>query len=162
MERDEIYDNDKLDDEKDEDTLKDRFLTFKIGDEDYGVELCYVTEIIGIQKITQVPEMPNYVKGVINLRGRVVPVLDVRIRFLIEPRGYDEETCVIVVTVSDTEVGLVVDTVNEVVTITDLQISPPPNLTKGDASRFIRGMGKINDEVKILLNINKLLYDRTD
>src|SRR5689334_21386438 len=84
---------------QDEDTQKDKFLTFHLGDEDYGIEIRHVTEIIGIQKITVIPEMPAYIKGVINLRGKIIPVMDVRLRFKLDARAYDERTCVVVVNI---------------------------------------------------------------
>lgn len=149
---DDLYDDD-------EDTQKDKFLTFHLAGEDYGIEIAYVTEIIGIQKITDVPDMPDFVKGVINLRGKVIPVMDVRRRFNLEERDYDERTCIIVVDMNDAAVGLVVDKVNEVADIPEDQIEPPPRTGKDTSSRFIHGMGKIEDEVKILLKVDKLLFD---
>jgi purine-binding chemotaxis protein CheW len=140
-----------------EDTQRDLFLTFHLGGEDYGMEICHVTEIVGIQKITEIPDMPIYIKGVINLRGRVIPVMDVRIRFGLPEREYDERTCVIVVCVGETTTGLVVDRVNEVSEIPASQIEPTPNT--GTAGSYIQGMGKINNEVKILLDMEKLFGD---
>jgi len=160
---DEEFENENdIFDETDEDTLKDRFLTFDIGNNDYGIEICYITEIIGIQPITEIPGMPKYLKGVINLRGTVVPVVDVRIRFEMPERKYDEKTCVIIVHINDTDIGLVVDDVSEVVDIPEHNILPPPAVNKGRASRFINGMGKIDERVSILLDINKLLYDKSN
>ena len=140
-----------------EDTQKDKFLTFQLGKEDYGIEIKHVTEIVGIQKITDVPDMPDFIRGVINLRGQVIPVMDVRLRFKMEPREYDDRTCVVVVNIKGTAIGLVVDTVNEVADISAEQISPPPKVNT-DESRYILGMGKINNEVKILLEVDKLIY----
>ncbi len=142
----------------DEDTQKDKYLTFHIGTEDYGISIAYVTEIIGIQSITEIPEMPDFIKGVINLRGKVIPVMDVRIRFKMPPREYDERTCIIVVEIDGTSVGMVVDTVNEVADIPEDQVEPPPK-SKRKGGSFIQGLGKIDKEVKILLDINKILYD---
>lgn len=150
---------DELFDEENEDTQKDKYLTFQLGDEDYGIEIRHVTEIIGIQKITEVPDMPDFVKGVINLRGQVIPVMDVRTRFQMEARDYDDRTCVIVVRINDSAIGLVVDTVNEVADIPEDAVSPPPMVSKGEGSRYLQGMGKIGDEVKILLDVNRLLHD---
>jgi len=149
----------ELDFNDDEDTQKDKFLTFHLAGEDYGIEIAHVLEIIGIQKITEVPDMPAYVKGVINLRGSVIPVMDVRLRFKLEERAYDERTCIIVVEVNGTSVGLVVDQVNEVADIPESQIEPAPQTRKSASSRFIQGMGKINEEVKILLKVEQLLLD---
>jgi len=140
-----------------EDTQKGKFLTFHIADEDYGIEIRYVTEIIGIQSITDVPDMPNYIKGVINLRGNVIPVMDVRQRFNLPEKAYEERTCIVVVNVDDKTVGLVVDKVNEVVDIPEGNIEPPPR-TKAESGQYIQGMGKIDEEVKILLDVLKLLY----
>jgi purine-binding chemotaxis protein CheW len=142
----------------DEDTQKDKYLTFHIGTEDYGISIAYVTEIIGIQSITEIPEMPDFIKGVINLRGKVIPVMDVRTRFKLPPREYDERTCIIVVEIDGTSVGLVVDTVNEVADIPEDQIEPPPQ-TKRKGGSYIQGIGKIDKDVKILLDIKKILYE---
>lgn len=144
---------------EDEDTQKGKFLTFHLANEDYGIEIRYVTEIIGIQKITEVPDMPEFVKGVINLRGKVIPVMDVRMRFLLPPREYNDRTCIVVVNVNGTAVGLVVDEVSEVADIPENQIEPPPRASRTSSSRYIQGMGKIGQDVKILLDVNHLLYD---
>lgn len=145
--------------EESEDTQKDKFLTFRIANEDYGLDIRHVTEIIGIQKITQVPDMPDYVKGVINLRGKVIPIMDVRIRFHLEPRDYDDRTCIVVVNVNDNAVGLVVDTVKEVADIPAENIEPAPKGNAGVGHQYIMGLGKIGDEVKILLDVERLLYE---
>ena len=146
-------------DEDDEDTQKDKYLTFHLHGEDYGLEIRFVTEIIGIQKITRVPDMPPYLKGIINLRGKVIPVMDVRARFKMPEKEYDERTCIIVVNVDEIAIGLVVDKVQEVVDIPEAQVEPPPESRRGKSSPFLQGMGKIGAEVKILLNVEKLLYD---
>lgn len=150
---------DDLYDEDEEDTLKDRYLTFRIGGEEYGIEILYVIEVIGIQKITEVPDMPDYVKGVINLRGQVIPVMDVRTRFHMESREVDERTCIVVVSIKDNSVGLVVDAVNEVAEIPEKNVSPPPSVARAASSRYLKGLGKINDEVRILLDVDKLLFE---
>ena len=142
-----------------EDTLKNMYLTFRLGNEDYGIEIRYVTEIVGMQKITEVPDMPPFVKGVVNLRGQVIPVLDMRLRFHMESRPYDERTCIVVVNINTAQVGLVVDTVNEVRDIDDEQISPPPKTAGADSAQYIQGMGKVNEEVIILLEGQRLLYE---
>ncbi len=145
--------------EENEDTQKDKYLTFHLAGEDYGIEIRYVIEIIGIQKITEVPDMPPFIRGVINLRGKVIPVMDVRARFSIEDRAYDDRTCIIVVNIEGTEVGLVVDEVSEVADIPEKNVEPPPRTGKSTGSRYIQGMGKIGEEVKILLDVQKLLFD---
>ncbi len=150
---------DDLYDEEDEDTQKDKYLTFHLGREVYGIEIYYVIEIVGIQKITEVPDMPDFVKGVINLRGQIIPVMDVRTRFRMVQREYDDRTCVIVVRFDETTIGLVVDTVDEVADIPENDISPSPRIGDKKGSRYIKGMGRTGDEVKILLNVNRLLFD---
>ncbi|MGD0094369.1 MAG: chemotaxis protein CheW [Planctomycetota bacterium] len=147
-----------LEDEE-EDAQKDKYLTFRIVNEDYAIEIAHVTEIVTAQKITEVPDMPEYLKGVINLRGQVVPVVDVRTRFRLPPRPYDERTCFVVVRLQDLNVGLAVDTVCEVLIIPAAQVSPPPKLSKGPGSRYVKGLGKSGDTVKILLDVGKLLLD---
>ena len=154
---DALLDDDLYDD--DEDTQKDKFLTFHLAGEDYGIDIAFVTEIIGIQKITEVPDMPAYIKGVINLRGKVIPVMDVRTKFKIEPREYDERTCIVVVDINETSIGLVVDEVSEVVDIPESQVEPPPQTSKDSSSRYLKGMGKIGDDVKILLAVDKILFE---
>jgi len=153
-----IGQEDLYDDEDDEDAQKDKFLTFTVGKEDYGLEIIHVTEIVGIQKITEVPDMPRYIKGVINLRGKVIPVMDVRRRFQLEDGDYDDRTCIVVVTINSTAVGLVVDKVREVSDIPSSQIEPPPNVSEGNRQQYIKGLGKVEEEVKILLDTEKLLH----
>ncbi|RPF49938.1 CheW protein [Thermodesulfitimonas autotrophica] len=147
------------DEDENEDTQEDKFLTFVLADEEYGIEIRYVTEIIGMQKITEVPDVPPYIRGVINLRGKVIPVMDVRLRFGLPERPYDERTCIVVINVAEQAVGLIVDRVSEVLDIPKSEIEPPPQVKKGSGSRFIEGLGKVGDTVKILLNAGKLLFD---
>lgn len=150
----------ELKDEDDvDDAMANRYLLFHMGDEDYGIGIEFVIEIIGLQRITEVPDMPAYVKGVINLRGQVIPVVDVRLRFGLEKKKYTERTCVIVVDVGGMQLGLIVDGVSEVQEIPESKISTPPEIHKCAANQFIEGMGRINNEVKILLNMNKLLFE---
>ncbi|APG25235.1 MAG: chemotaxis protein CheW [Syntrophotalea acetylenica] len=140
-----------------EDTQKDKYLTFSLADEVYAIDICYVTEIIGILKITKVPDMPSFIKGVINLRGKVIPVMDVRARFGLPAREYDERTCVVVVNVVDNAMGLVVDRVNEVMDIPAGQVEPPPASKGSGRGKYVKGIGKVEDEVKILLDVECLV-----
>ncbi len=144
--------------EEAEDTLEGKFLTFALGGEEYGIEIRNVTEIIGIQNVTDLPDVPNYMKGVINLRGKVIPVIDVRLRFNFEEREYDERTCIIVVNINEIAVGLVVDSVSEVLDIPAGNIEPPGKIAQGIGSEYIQGFGKVDNQVKILLNTKQLLY----
>ena len=142
-----------------EDTQKGKFLTFSIGSEFYGIEIKYVTEIIGIQAITEIPELPQYIKGIINLRGKIIPVMDIRLRFKKEPKEYNDRTCIVVVDMKDISIGLIVDNVSEVMSIRDEDIVPPPEINKGVNNRYIKGIGKVGKDVKLLLDCEKLLSD---
>ena len=144
--------------DQEEDTQKGKFLTFILGSESYGIEIKHVTEIIGIQPITEVPELPEYVRGIINLRGKIIPVMDVRLRFKKPFRDYNDRTCTIVVDIKDISIGLIVDSVSEVISIPDTEIVAPPDLSKV-GNRYIKGIGKIGSEVKLLLDCEKLLND---
>lgn len=143
---------------EEEDTQKDKFLTFVIGSEVYGIEIKYVTEIIGIQPITEVPEMPDYIKGIINLRGKIIPVMDMRLRFKKSFKAYNDRTCIIVIDIQKISIGFIVDGVSEVLTILETEIVAPPDLGKGK-NKYVKGIGKANDEVKLLLDCNKLLNE---
>ena len=145
--------------EEEEDSQEGKYLTFRIDKEQYGIEIRHVTEIVGQQKITEVPDMPPFVKGIINLRGSVIPVVDIRLRFRMPPREYDDRTCVIVVEANDSAVGIVVDTVNEVLNISADRVSAPPQVAQGEVKRYIKGIGRLEEEVIILLSIDKLLYE---
>jgi len=142
-----------------EDTQKDRYLTFLLGNECYGMEIKFVIEIIGIQAITEIPELPEYVKGIINLRGKIIPVIDVRVRFKKETKEYNDRTCVIVVDIKDLSVGLIVDSVAEVITIQEQDIVDPPQINKGTNNRYIKKIGKVGTAVKLLLDCEKLLSE---
>lgn len=141
-----------------EDTLKGKYLIFSMGDEMYGMEIRYITEIIGIQPITEVPEMPAYVKGITNLRGKIIPVMDARLRFKKAVRAYDGRTCIIVIETNDMSIGLIVDSVAEVLELKDEDIAPPPELNNG-GHRYIKGIGKVGGDVKLLLDCQRLLTD---
>ena len=145
--------------DQDDNTQKDRYLTFHLASEDFGLEIRFVTEIVGIQKITKIPDLPEFVRGVINLRGKLIPVMDVRLRFNLPPREFDNRTCIIVVEIKDSSVGLVVDEVREVLSIPAAQVEPPPTTSKGRGNRYIKGIGKTDEEVKILLDAQQLLLE---
>ncbi len=142
---------------EEEETEQSKYLTFVLGTEFYGLDIQYVREIIGVQRITVLPDVPPWIKGVINLRGKVIPIMDVRARFHIEERAYDDRTCIIVINVNDWWVGLVVDTVSEVVDISNEQIEPPPHAVGGTSEHFIEGLGKVGDNVRLLLDAGRLL-----
>jgi len=151
-----IVEQDNLD--QIEDTQKGKFLTFCLGNEFYGIEIKYVTEIIGLQPITEIPEMPEYIKGIINLRGKIIPVMDVRLRFRKPFREYNDRTCIVVIEIRDVSIGLIVDTVSEVISIPDGEIVDPPNMAK-EGNKYIKGIGKVGSDVKLLLDSDKLLNE---
>lgn len=145
--------------EPDEDTQKGRFLTFILDRETYGIEIRFVTEIIGIQVITEIPELPDYVKGIINLRGKIIPVMDVRLRFRKEQVEYNDRTCIIVIDINSISIGLIVDSVAEVITIADQDVVEPPKMSKDSGNRYIKNIGKAGNDVKLLLDCEKLLSE---
>lgn len=138
-----------------------KYLTFNLGEEIYGVQVLKVREIIGVIRITAVPKMAADMKGVINLRGKVIAVIDLRLRFGLQEIEHTEQTCFIVVDVGR-EIGIIVDTVCEVVDIHCEDIEPPPLLGGGLDTSLILGMGKVGESVKILLDIDRVLADLTD
>ncbi|MBW8017783.1 MAG: purine-binding chemotaxis protein CheW [Planctomycetes bacterium] len=138
-----------------------KYLTFALAHEEYGLEILKVREIIGYMDITAVPQTPSHVKGVINLRGQVIPVVDLRAKFGMDTMEVTEETCIIVVEISqgdrNFQTGIVVDHVQEVLDIQGEDIEPAPQFGSNVDTDFILGMGKIGDTVKILLDIDKVL-----
>ncbi|MDO8303342.1 MAG: chemotaxis protein CheW [Sedimentisphaerales bacterium] len=138
-----------------------KYLTFALGNEEYGLEILKVREIIGFMDITAVPQMPPYIKGVINLRGQVIPVIDLRAKFSMASAEVTEQTCIIVVEITQQgrkfNTGIVVDHVSEVLDIAGENIEESPQFGSDVKSDFILGMGKVGDKVKILLDIDKVL-----
>lgn len=147
--------------EDEEDTQKDKYLTFWLGKETYGIDIRVVIEIIGIQPITDVPEVPPYVKGIINLRGKIIPVIDMRLRFKREFKEYNDRTCIIVIEVNEIHIGLIVDGVSEVITIEEENVVPPPDL-KSSQNKYIRGIGKSEGAVTLLLDWNRLFSEEDE
>jgi len=147
--------------EQQEDTMRGRFITFAVDREMYAIEIRYVTEIVGIQPINRLPETPAHIKGIINLRGKIIPVVDMRLKFKKEPAAYNDRTCIIVIDIQQISAGLIVDEVAEVIAIEDESISPPPKRGTGADCRYLSGIGKVGDEVKLLLDC-KALFDHTE
>lgn len=146
------------DEDDDFDAQADKYLLFRIGKEIYGIDIKHVKEIIELQKITEVPDMPEYINGVINLRGKIIPAMDMRLRFHMEERMYDSRTCIIIVNVNDKAIGLVVDTVAEVQDIPLENIEPAPNFkSNNDKERFISGLAKTGEDVRIILDVEKIV-----
>ncbi|EGJ51042.1 chemotaxis protein CheW [Desulfocurvibacter africanus] len=134
-----------------------QLVTFSIGDEEFGVDILKVQEIIRTMEITRVPRAPAFVEGVINLRGKVIPIIDLRKRFGLQARGHDKNTRIIVIEISNMIVGFVVDSVSEVLRIPASTVEPPPPMVAGLESEYISGVGKLEDRLLILLDLNRLL-----
>lgn len=146
---------------KSEDTQKDKYLTFIVDNEVYALEIKFVVDIIGLQEITKIPEQPDYIKGVINLRGRIIPTMDVRARFKKEEIEYDDRSCIVVVEMKEISVGVIVDRVVEVIDIIRENISKPPKFNNDFKNNYISGIGNIDDRVIIILDCDRLLnYDQ--
>jgi len=141
-----------------------KYLTFTLANEDYGLEILKVREIIGLMDITAIPQTPAYVKGVINLRGKVIPVIDLRLKFGLPPMEYGERTCIIVVEVrtatASIQMGVVVDTVSEVLNINGADIEPAPSFGTRVDTRYILGIAKARGAIKILLDIDQVVGPR--
>ena len=149
---------------KKEEEKKKQFMTFRSCDEIYGISLENVLEIIGLQQYTSVPETEDYIMGLINLRGKVIPVIDVRIRFGKEPIEYNDRTSVIVIQVADMVIGLIVDGIEGVADIAEKEILPPPSVNnlQMQSRKYVFGIGKVDSEVKLLLDPEKLVMGTVD
>jgi len=134
-----------------------QLVTFSIGEEEFGVDILKVQEIIRIMEITKVPKAPQFVEGVINLRGNVIPVIDLRKRFGLETREHDSQTRIIVIEINKMIVGFVVDSVSEVLRIPQNTVEPPPPVVSGLESEYISGVGKLEDRLLIMLDLDRLL-----
>ena len=140
---------------------KDKYLVFELGEENYGIPLEYVQEIIGMMEITRVRKMPAFIKGVVNLRGNIIPVVDLRRKFDMGNREYDDRTCIIIIEIvlfeSKTLMGVIVDEVLEVMSVGEKDIYSVPKYGVDEDERIILGMVKIKDKVVVLLRIDKIL-----
>jgi len=139
-----------------EDSMTNLFLTFRSEEERFGLNIHEVREIISLQKITKVPEQPDFIKGIINLRGNVIPTIDVRNRFGQTRGDYDAHTCIIIVDMAGLNAGLIVDEVLEVLSLSMKDISEPPKLYNSTDSNFISGIGKREQELYMLLECDRL------
>ena len=139
-----------------------KHLIFQLKERGYGIPILTVNEIIGIMDITPIPRAPGFIKGVINLRGKIIPVMDLRLKFGMAEKEYDEQTCIIIVNVnfnnSVKQIGVVVDIVSEVVDIPASEIEAAPKYSNHDDEDFLNGIGKVKDKVIMLLDIEKVIY----
>jgi len=134
-----------------------QLVTFKVAEEEFGLEILKVQEIIRTMEITKVPRSPAFVEGVINLRGKVIPIIDLRRRFGLDTRAHDQQTRIVVIELGQMIVGFVVDSVSEVLRIPAATVEPPPPIVAGIDSEYINGVGKLPDRLLILLDLDKLL-----
>lgn len=139
--------------------LSGKYLTFWTDDQHYGISIADVVQIVGVQEITPVPEFPKYAKGIINLRGSIIPVIDVRIRFHKQEISYNEHTCIIVAKIQQRLIGLIVDAVDEVTEIESESISEPPQMTKDVTNTYLTGIAKLENNVVLLLDLEKFLFN---
>ena len=138
-------------------TLASEFLTFKLGAEEYGVDILKVQEIRGYGTVTRIPEAPDFVRGVINLRGTIVPVVDMRLKFKLGKADYNTFTVMIILNVADRVVGMVVDSVSDVVALTPAQMRPAPELGASVGAQFLTGIGTLDQRMLILVDIERLM-----
>jgi len=139
-----------------------KYLVFQLGKEEFGIQVLKVREIMGVQDITPVPHLPAHVKGVLNLRGKIVPVIDLRLKFGLEAKEYTQRTCIIVVQVAvageePSPIGIVVDGVVEVLNVADADVEDTPQFGEGTDTSYLLGIAKIKGQVKLLLDIDKAL-----
>ncbi|GJG94464.1 chemotaxis protein CheW [Cupriavidus pauculus] len=135
----------------------EEFLAFRLGREEYGIDILKVQEIRGYESVTQIANAPDYLKGVVNLRGTIVPIIDLRIKFKQAEISYDQYTVVIIVDILERTTGIVVDGVSDVLTLTPAQIKPAPALSGGMQTDYIRGLGSLEGRMLILTDIEKLM-----
>lgn len=153
-----FYDEDELEHNESAET-SEKYLSFLIDKQYYAFHINDVREIIEMQDITPVPEFPDYAKGIINLRGILIPIIDVRLRFCKTEMDYNERTCIIILNLKEIEVGFIVDTVDEVLDIDNESIAPVPKLSDAKTSKFIKGVGKTPKKIVMLLDAQKMLND---
>lgn len=155
-----MADENSVSEELEEDTQKGRYMTFQSGKEYFGIGINYINEIIEMQPITAIPKVEKFIKGMINLRGKIIPVIDIRLRFGQEPIEYTDRTCIIIINVKDMVVGLIVERIAGVVNIDDKDIEEPQALSSGSyKNRYIYGLGKLGNSVRLLIDPEKLLQD---
>lgn len=134
-----------------------QLVSFNIGSEEFGVEILKVQEINRMVEITRVPQAPHYVEGVINLRGKVIPIIDLRKRFSLEVKEYDKNTRIVVVDINGNIMGMIVDAVSEVLRLSSSTIEPPPEIVTGVNAEYIKGVAKLEDRLLIFLDLSKVV-----
>jgi purine-binding chemotaxis protein CheW len=145
---------------EEEDIMKNKYLTCFIDAQVYGISIVDVVQITGMQEITEIPEFPYYAKGVINLRGTIVPIIDMRLRLKKDEAEYDERTCIIVTNIDGLYIGFIVDSVNDVTNIHEKDISNPPQMGYDYVNTYITGIAKLNSSIVLLIDLKKILNEK--
>jgi purine-binding chemotaxis protein CheW len=143
----------------DDELQSGKYLTFKLGDEEYGLWVRPVEDILQLKPITSVPNTPDYLEGVINMRGSVIPVIDLRVRFGMKSREYDDKTCIVVVEHEDVRSGLIVDRVNEVLTLDEEKIEPTPPLGRSVEEEYLAGIARLEERILALVELGAMLSE---
>lgn len=151
--------NDMMLEEQEEDTMYGKYLVFLLNEQEFAISIRHVVDIINVQPITRVPNTPEYVRGITNLRGKVIPIVDVRLRFGKEQQVYNDRTCIIVVEDNEASVGMIIDSVSEVISLEDENVSPPPSFNAAAESKFIQGVGRAENGIKLILDFKAVLND---
>jgi purine-binding chemotaxis protein CheW len=146
--------------EDDDTSQTTKYLFFNLGDDLYGINIIDVTEIIEMQKITGIPDLPGYLRGVINLRGRVIPVTDLRRRFGMDDRPYDDRTCIIVTDIDSAALGMIVDTVAEVYDVPPENIEHSESISQAATEHYVEGVARVEERVAVLIDARKILRDQ--
>lgn len=139
--------------------MKGKYLTFWTDSQLFGIPIAEVVQIVKVQEITEIPDFPLYAKGIINLRGTIIPVIDVRLRLHKEEADYSERTCIIVTNINEVYIGFIVDNVDEVTDIDDVNISVPPKISDDYSNTFITGIGTLDNKVILLIDVIRLIND---
>lgn len=137
-------------------------VTFKLGNNEYAIDIMQAKEIIKMEKITLIPNAPDYVEGVINLRGNIIPIVDLKKRFNLEENDGDKNTGIIIVKIDDVDMGIIIDAISKVVSIANSNIQPPPPMLSGIGQKYIKGVAKLEDKLLVVLDLEKLIVGDDD
>lgn len=148
------------DEEIDEGTTN--LVTFRLGSGEYAIDIMQAKEIIKMEKITLIPNAPYFVEGVINLRGNIIPIIDLKKRFNLEESEGDKNTGIIIAKIEDVDMGIMIDSVSKVVSMPNSDIQPPPSMLQGIGQRYIKGVGKMEDKLLVVLDLDKLFTNEED
>ena len=137
-------------------------VTFRLGSGEYAIDIMQAKEIIKMEKITLIPNAPDFVEGVINLRGNIIPIIDLKKRFNLEEIEGDKNTGIIIVKIEDVDMGIIIDSISKVVSIANSDIQPPPPMLSGIGQKYIKGVGKLEDKLLVVLDLEKLFSNEEE